>query len=122
MKKKIFKGILPFLLLFLAMTFMTKFKQWEDLTDMERYAINDLVEAADEPIAANEKKPETNIANSNVDVDDDEQPADPNTEYAITSDDETVWVHGNGDIVFETSIQDWEENWDYYHEKYRLGS
>ena len=45
--KRIVTGILPVLLLVLALTFMTNYKSVEDLTDMEEYEINNFVEDAD---------------------------------------------------------------------------
>jgi len=44
--KRIVTGILPVLLLVLALTFMTNYKSVEDLTDMEEYEINNFVEDA----------------------------------------------------------------------------
>src|SRR5690625_4200157 len=48
---------------------------------------------------------------------------DPNKTYAITSDDEMVTVYDNeGNVVFQATLTDWEENREAYYEKYRLGS
>jgi len=117
--KRIVTGILPVLLLVLALTFMTNYKSVEDLTDMEEYEINNFVEST-ETASASEKQPERNLANASVENGND---VDPNKTYAITSDEHNVTVYDNeGNAVFETSITDWEDNREAYYQKYRLGS
>lgn len=124
--KKIVKGILPFLFLIFALTFMTKYKTLEDLTDIEQYDIRSFIEAKESQAVVNEKIPDKDIAHLDVEeskLDDNSPPVDPNMDYAITSDEKTVTVYDdNGNAVFETSLTNWEENRDYYYEKYRLGS
>lgn len=46
--KRVITVVWPFLLLVLALTFMTKYKQLDDLSDTERYEIRTYVEAAEE--------------------------------------------------------------------------
>lgn len=43
--KKLLSGVTPILLLVLALTFMTNYKQLDDLSDSERYQIRSYVEA-----------------------------------------------------------------------------
>lgn len=126
--KRVITGLLPFLLLVLALTFMTQYKQWDDLSDSERYEIRSYVEAAETDssetesgsASTQEEHPESNVASSSVANDDD---VDPNKTYAVTNDEDTVTVYDNdGNAVFETSMEDWEENRDDYYAKYRLGS
>lgn len=76
--KKIITGITPILLLVLALTFMTNYKQWDDLSDTERYQIRSYVakaeaqdsESADAP---EEEQAENNVASANNDENDEEQ-------------------------------------------------
>jgi len=120
--KRIVTGILPVLLLVLALTFMTNYKSVEDLTDMEEYEIDNFVEAAepDEPASSSQEQPDRNVANASVDSGND---VDPNKTYDFTSDGKTVTVYDNeGNAVLETSMTDWENNREAYYEKYRFGS
>ncbi|WP_339183750.1 hypothetical protein [Oceanobacillus sp. FSL W7-1293] len=76
--KKIITGITPILLLVLALTFMTNYKQWDDLSDTERYQIRNYVaaaEAADSESAdaPEEEQAENNVASANNDENDEEQ-------------------------------------------------
>lgn len=76
--KKIITGITPFLLLVLALTFMTNYKQWDDLSDTERYQIRDYVakaEAADSEPAdvTEEQQGENDVASANSDEKDDNE-------------------------------------------------
>ena len=52
--KKVISGITPILLLVLALTFMTNYKQLDDLSDSERYQIRSYVEAAEDEAAESE--------------------------------------------------------------------
>lgn len=61
--KKVLSGMTPILLLVLALTFMTNYKQLDDLSDSERYQIRSYVEAAEngatadsEPASAQEEE------------------------------------------------------------------
>lgn len=71
--KKVITGIMPFLLLVLALTFMTHYKQLEGLSDSEKYEIRSYVEAAESDSAESESastqededQPDSNIASSN---------------------------------------------------------
>lgn len=121
--KRIIKGILPFLFLILALTFMTNYKQMEDLTDMEAYEIRNFVDSAAETAAASDSGQESEresekdqpVASSHEEVEDDKT-------YAFTSDESSVTVYDDsGNEVFHTSLEDWEENRDTYYEKYGFG-
>lgn len=76
--KKVITGITPVLLLVLALTFMTNYKQWDDLSDTERYQIQNYVEAAEaadsEPAdAQEEEQAESDVASANNDANDEDQ-------------------------------------------------
>ncbi len=75
--KRTIKGVLPFLLLVLALTFMTKYKQVEDLTDMETYEIRNFVENNAEPAeaSASAEKRDTSVAHESV-TDEGEEPGE----------------------------------------------
>lgn len=121
--KRLIQGILPFLVLVIALTFMTEFKQLNNLTDSEKYEVRSFVEAA-EANDDQEEQPDSSVASATMEkVEDAGVAVDPNKTYAITSDDETVTVYDNeGNAVFQATIADWEENRETYYEKYRLGS
>lgn len=124
--KRFIQGILPFLLLVLALTFMTEFKQLNDLTDSEKYEVRSFVEAA-EANDDQEKQLDSSVVSSSTEEVGEARDAgdavDPNKTYAITSDDEMVTVYDNeGNVVFQATLTDWEENREAYYEKYRLGS
>ena len=104
---------------------MTQYKQLNDLTDTEKYEIRTFVEAAESNDGKDkEKKQDNSIASSNIDAAEDKGVVvDPNMTYQITDDGETVTVHDdNGDPVFQARMEHWQENIEYYYEKYRLGS
>ncbi|WP_040984339.1 hypothetical protein [Oceanobacillus jeddahense] len=76
--KKVITGITPVLLLVLALTFMTNYKQWDDLSDTERYQIQNYVEAAEaadsEPAdAQEEEQAESDVASANNEANDEDQ-------------------------------------------------
>ncbi|WP_339285293.1 hypothetical protein [Oceanobacillus sp. FSL K6-3682] len=50
--KKVLSGVTPILLLVLALTFMTNYKQLDDLSDSERYQIRSYVEAVENDATA----------------------------------------------------------------------
>ncbi|MFD1068029.1 hypothetical protein [Oceanobacillus locisalsi] len=132
--KKLITGVVPILLLVLALTFMTSYKQWDDLSDTERYQIQNYVEAAEtEPEtestasdnndanAQEEEQPESDVASSNIE----EVDVNPNESYAVTEDnvEQTVTVHDqNGNSVFEAPKEKWEANQAAYYEKFNLSS
>lgn len=121
--KRLIQGILPLLLLVLALTFMTEFKQLNDLTDSEKYEIRSFVEAA-ESNGDKEEQPDGRAASTTIEeVGDAGDDVEPNKTYAITSDDETVTVYDDeGNVVFQATITDWEENREIYYAKYGLDS
>ena len=125
--KRFIHGIPPILLLIVALTFMTQYKQLNDLTDTEKYEIRTFVEAAESDDGKDkEKKQDNSIASSIIDAaEDKEVVVDPNMTYQITvtDDEKFVNVHDDdGDIVFQARMEHWQENIEYYYEKYRLGS
>lgn len=85
--KRLIRGIVPILLLVLALTFMTKYKQVNDLTDSEKYEVRTYVEAAESTDREQE------ILDSDANNENEEHDVDPNMTYAITSDEETVTIH-----------------------------
>lgn len=146
--KKIIKFLWPVLLLFLALGFMTKFKHLNVSTDMKRYEIQSYVEAAEngedlketqqvqreggdqeESAAGDDEEVDeqyTGPAEDDTESDEEEQEKEQEdstdeTDYAITSDESTVTVHDkDGNTVFETSIEDWEEHREEYYKEYHL--
>ncbi|MFD1415101.1 hypothetical protein [Oceanobacillus jeddahense] len=83
--KKVITGITPVLLLVLALTFMTNYKQWDDLSDTERYQIQNYVEAAEaadsESVdAQEEEQAESDVASANSDDNDEDQDDDEQDE------------------------------------------
>lgn len=104
---------------------MTQYKQLNDLTDTEKYEIRTFVEAAESDDGKDkENKQDNSIASSNIDAaEDKEVVVDPNMTYQITDDGKTVTVHDDkGNPVFQARMEHWQENIEYYYEKYRLGS
>lgn len=96
---------------------MTKYKQVNDLTDSEKYEVRTYVEAAESTDREQE------ILDSDANNENEEHDVDPNMTYAITSDEETVTIHDvTGKAVFQTTMEDWEENREFYYTTYRLGS
>lgn len=124
--KKIVKGILPFLLLIFALTFMAKYKTLDDLTDVEQYDVRSFLEAQEGETTVNEQAPDETMVSAEAEentLEDDSVEVDPNMTYAITNDDKTVRVHDEtGKTVFKTSRTEWEKNRDFYYKKFRLGS
>src|SRR5699024_4326675 len=146
--KKTIKFLWPVLLLFLALGFMTKFKHLNVSTDMKRYEIQSYVEAAEngedlketqqvqreggdqeESAAGDDEEVDeqyTGLAVDDTESDEEEQEKEQEdsadeTDYAITSDESTVTVHDkDGNTVFETSIEDWEEHREEYYKEYHL--
>ncbi|WP_080873599.1 hypothetical protein [Oceanobacillus timonensis] len=135
--KKVITGITPVLLLVLALTFMSNYKQWDDLSDTERYQIQNYVEAAETETAESdtanandnadanaqeEEQPDSDVASSNSE-DIDDVAVDPNETYQIAPDEGNIGVYdNNGNAVFKVSKEDWEENIETYYEKFNLSS
>lgn len=75
-------------------------------------------EDADEHYAGPENE-ETDEEEEDEEEDEDESSSE--TDYAITSDETTVTVHdADGNTVFETSLEDWEEHREEYYKEYKL--
>lgn len=128
--KRVISFVWPFLLLFLALGFMSQYKQLDNLSDSERYEVKTFVEAAeardstdDEESAENAESDQESVSVSSSNVGQaNEENIDPNKSYAITSDEEVVTVYDDeGNPVFETTMIDWEEHREDYYEKYQLG-
>lgn len=104
---------------------MTNYKQWDDLSDTERYAIQNYVEAAEDESAeesgsadVQEEELDSDVASSNIE----EINIDPNKKYAHTDDNKNVTVYDDeGNLVYETSMEDWQENQNAYYAKFGLG-
>ena len=123
--KKVITAAWPFLLLVLALTFMTQFKQIDDLTDNERYDIRNYVKAAEaksdrdtDTDTASADEPDSSVASSNIEVDE----VDPNMTYKITDDGETVTVYDDNGPVNKIPLEKWKENIEDYYAMYGLGS
>ncbi len=103
MKNRISK-FLPVIFLLMAITFMTIFKHEDTLSDAEAYEFKSL-SSSDQTIDQRAER----IKGSD------------NEKYAITADEEVVTVFNpDGSKVFETSIDDWEDEREFYYEKYNL--
>lgn len=62
-----------------------------------------------------------NEATNDEEKDEEEDDSSSETDYAITSDETTVTVHdADGNTVFETSVEDWEEHREEYYKEYKL--
>lgn len=129
--KRIISFVWPFLLLFLALGFMSQYKQLDELSDAERYEVKTFVDAAEardsndnedsEDDREDGDKQSESVASSNGEQSIEEN-KDPNKSYAVTSDDQMVTVYDDdGTPVFETTTIDWEEHREDYYEKYQLG-
>lgn len=123
--KKVITAAWPFLLLVLALTFMTQYKQIDDLTDNERYDIRNYVKAAEaksdrdtDADTASADEPDSSVASSNIEVDE----VDPNMTYKITDDGETVTVYDDNGPVNKIPLEKWKENIEDYYAMYGLGS
>ncbi|WP_152658467.1 hypothetical protein [Oceanobacillus sp. CFH 90083] len=121
--KKVITGVMPVLLLVLALTFMTSYKQWDDLSDTERYQIRSYVEAAESAETESagvqeEEQPKSEVASASIE----EIEVDPDVNYSmrITKDEETVIVRGDNGFVRHFSMEDWKENQADYYAKFDL--
>ena len=103
MKNKVSK-FLPILFLLLAITFMTLFKHEDTLSDSEKYefeALNSIDHTIDQ---------KANLKNSLN-----------NKTYMVDSNGDKVTVlDAEENPVFQTTENDWQENFDFYSKKYNL--
>lgn len=102
--KNIISKFLPVLFLLMAITFMTIFKHEDTLSDAEVYEFKSL-----------------NSSDQTIDQRAERMKSSDNEKYAITADDEIVSVvNTDGKIIDEIARDDWEDERDFYYEKYNL--
>ncbi|MGP4069956.1 hypothetical protein [Halobacillus sp. B29] len=126
---KTVKSIIPFVLLGLALTFMTQFKQWETLSAKEEVEITNFQKEASKDQSQSktaENNQEDGAKASATSANETEQTsttADQQKEYAITSNQNIVRVYDQqGEQVFKTTLSDWKKNQRHYYDKYNLDS
>ncbi|MCA1010514.1 hypothetical protein [Halobacillus halophilus] len=126
---KTIKSIIPFVLLGLALTFMTQFKQLETLSAREEIEISNFQKKASKDQSQSEtteNKQENGTeatVSSESEAEKTSTTADQQKEYAITSNQNIVRVYDQqGEQVFKTTLNDWKKNQRYYYEKYNLDS
>ncbi|ASF40571.1 hypothetical protein CEH05_15990 [Halobacillus halophilus] len=126
---KTVKSIIPFVLLGLALTFMTQFKQWETLSAKEEVEITNFQKEASKD-QSQSKTAENNqedgakaSASSANETEQTSTTADHQKEYAITSNQNIVRVYDQkGEQVFKTTLSDWKKKQSHYYDKYNLDS
>ncbi|MFZ0370988.1 MAG: hypothetical protein WAM07_15435 [Halobacillus sp.] len=126
---KTIRFIIPFVLLGLALTFMTQFKQLETLSAKEEVEITNFQKQASKD-QSQSKTSENNqegdakaAASSANETEQTSTTADQQKEYAITSNQNIVRVYDQqGEQVFKTKLSDWKKNQRYYYEKFNLNS
>lgn len=102
--KKLLLKFLPIVFLLLALTFMTIFKHEDTLSDTEMYEFKSL-SSIDHTI--DQKAELENNLNDK--------------EYTITANNEVVTVYDTeGNEIFETSLNEWEDEREFYYDKYNL--
>jgi|GEM_PF-3045548 len=126
---KTIKSIIPFVLLGLALTFMTQFKQLETLSAKEEVEITNFQKEASKDqsqskTAENNQEGDAKAAASSAnETEQTSTTADQQKEYAITSNQNIVRVYDQqGEQVFKTTLSDWKKNQHHYYDKYNLDS
>lgn len=119
--KKILVKSLPILFLVLALTFMSIFKHEDTLSDTEKFEFANL-SASDQTIDRRAQL-DNSVANESSAVEINQVDSAESSRYFIDSNEEQVTVYdknNNQQVVFQTSLADWNENRDFYYSKYNL--
>ncbi|WP_181348471.1 hypothetical protein [Thalassobacillus sp. CUG 92003] len=143
--KRFIRAVLPFALLFLAMVFMTEFKQMERLDDLEQFQINSFLNdmensetntnnTSENNLNASEQSSQTE-ENEQLTMSNDTSGNEGNEQLTMSNDtsgnegneyttekrnDKVIVYNSNGETVTEIPQSEWEQNKQTYANEYSL--